>query len=178
MEKRQTTTIRAVTDAADTRTVVLLAREIWNEHYVPIIGRDQVEYMLGRYQSEPAVAEQIREGTLYFLLLDAGSPAGYFAVVPDRASRRLLLGKLYVLRGLRQRGIARAGVEHAEKLARAMGLNVLWLRVNKNNRLAIQAYERMGFATTGAPVQEIGEGFVMDDFQMEKKIRGKRKNRA
>jgi diamine N-acetyltransferase len=31
------------------------AREIWLDHYVPIIGREQVDYMLDKFQSERAV---------------------------------------------------------------------------------------------------------------------------
>lgn len=28
-----------------------LAKEIWNQHFVPIIGQDQVDYMLNKFQS-------------------------------------------------------------------------------------------------------------------------------
>ncbi len=45
-----------------------LAREIWTEHYIPIIGEQQVGYMLARYQSKQAVKEQIASGVLYFLI--------------------------------------------------------------------------------------------------------------
>jgi hypothetical protein len=41
------------------------------------------------------------------------------------------------------------------------------LRVNKHNRVAIAAYERMGFANRGSIVSDIGSGFSMDDYLME-----------
>ncbi len=31
-----------------------LANEIWTEHYTPIIGKDQVKYMLDKFQSKDA----------------------------------------------------------------------------------------------------------------------------
>ena len=43
-----------------------LAREIWTEHYIPVIGREQVDYMLARFQSRQAIGEQIRSGVRYF----------------------------------------------------------------------------------------------------------------
>lgn len=152
------------------RTVVELAREIWTEHYTPIIGRAQVDYMLARFQSEKAVAAQIREGYRYFLIRLDGAPAGYLAVVPDSASRRLLLSKLYVRAALRGRGLGRAATAFAEQLGRDGGMNLLWLRVNRHNAASIRAYEAMGFVKTAALVSDIGEGFFMDDFQMEKRL--------
>ena len=39
--------------------VAELARETWMQHYVPLIGAAQVEYMLARFQSAEAIARQI-----------------------------------------------------------------------------------------------------------------------
>ena len=46
-----------------------LAEGIWHEHFTPIIGGAQVEYMVEKFQSVPAVTEQLRQGYEYFLLL-------------------------------------------------------------------------------------------------------------
>ncbi len=43
-----------------------LAYSIWREHYTPIIGRHQVEYMLEKFQSKEALLNQIeKEGYIY-----------------------------------------------------------------------------------------------------------------
>ena len=39
-----------------------------------------------------------------------------------------------------------------------------------NNIGAISAYEKLGFRKVGSLVQDIGSGFVMDDFAMEKGV--------
>jgi hypothetical protein len=59
-----------------------LAREIWTEHYIPIIGEQQVGYMLDRYQSKQAIKEQIASGAFYFLLEEDQAFIGYIAVQP------------------------------------------------------------------------------------------------
>jgi diphthamide synthase (EF-2-diphthine--ammonia ligase) len=75
-------------------TVESLAREIWTEHYVPIIGKGQVDYMLDRFQSGKAISEQIRAGLLYFLIEEDSEFIGYIAVQPK--GDELLLSKIYV----------------------------------------------------------------------------------
>jgi hypothetical protein len=60
-------------------------------------------------------------------------------------------------------------MEFIEGLARRRGLDSLWLTVNKGNP-AVQAYQRLGFRITADLVVDIGGGFVMDDFRMEKSL--------
>jgi hypothetical protein len=47
----------------------------------------------------------------------------------------------------------------------------MWLTVNKQNP-TLDWYRRRGFVCTGSLVQEIGGGFVMDDYRMEKHVVG------
>jgi RimJ/RimL family protein N-acetyltransferase len=49
-------------------------------------------------------------------------------------------------------------------------LNKIALTVNKNNVNSIKAYEKMGFKNVGSVVQDIGSGYVMDDYKMEKTL--------
>ena len=46
----------------------------------------------------------------------------------------------------------------------------LSVTVNKGNELGIRAYEGKGFATIDAVETDIGEGYIMDDYIMEKRI--------
>jgi ribosomal protein S18 acetylase RimI-like enzyme len=150
------------------KLVELLAREIWTEHYTPIIGSGQVEYMLDKFQSRQAIAEQIRTGVLYFLMQDDGQYIGYLAV--QTRGDELFLSKIYVASSHRGEGHGRKAIGFIESLARTKGLRKIVLTVNKNNRKSIAAYERTGFKRTKELVQDIGNGFVMDDYQMEKTV--------
>lgn len=146
----------------------LLARAIWREHYVPIIGTAQVEYMLDTFQSSAAIADQIDSGTDYFLLHDGEKDAGYMALVPETDAVKL--SKLYVARAFRRRGIAATALAFIKTYCRSRGAGRLWLTVNKHNAAAIAWYDAMGFVNAGPIVQEIGNAFVMDDFLMEMSI--------
>jgi hypothetical protein len=42
--------------------------------------------------------------------------------------------------------------------------------VNKYNSQPIAVYEKLGFRVVAAVVQDIGGGFVMDDYRMEKTL--------
>jgi len=86
--------IEKVISKKDIQIVARLAGEIWNEHYVPIIGQQQVDYMVSTFQSEDAVENQIKnENYEYFILFHLSEPSGYFAV--KQTGEDLFLSKLY-----------------------------------------------------------------------------------
>lgn len=149
--------------------VEALAREIWYDYYVPLIGRAQVDYMVGRFQSAAAIAGQIEAGFEYFLVCDGDLPIGYFAIQAQPAEGRLLLSKFYLHGSRRGRGTGRRCMEFIERIASGRGLALLWLTVNKANP-TVKAYQQMGFRIAAEIEIDIGSGFVMDDFRMEKQI--------
>ncbi len=159
-------TIQNVTTAEQIATIEKLADAIWREHYTPIIGQEQVEYMLGTFQSREAIAKQIGEGVAYYLFTEAQRPLGYMSVKPDHEA--LFLSKLYVSAAERNRGYAKEALLFLMELAKQQGFAKIALTVNKNNTVAIAAYERLGFRNLGSTVQPIGNGFVMDDYKMER----------
>jgi ribosomal protein S18 acetylase RimI-like enzyme len=159
-----------VSDKTSVSAVETLAHSIWREYFVPIIGSPQVEYMLEKFQSRLAIFNQIKkDGFLYYLLEDnAGNRLGYFAVVPQQ--EELFLSKLYVTAENRRKGYGRFALEFIEMLVKDKGLSKITLAVNKNNTGSINAYKKLGFAITDSLTTDIGSGFVMDDYKMEKTI--------
>ena len=156
-----------VTSREQINIVEALAGEIWTEHYIPIIGRDQVEYMLDRFQSSEAISHQIEsEGYRYFLMEEKGKYIGYMSV--QIRGSELFLSKIYVVGRLRGKGFGKKAVRFLEDFAANFHLRKIALTVNKNNKESIAAYEKMGFTNLGPVVQDIGNGFIMDDFRMEK----------
>ena len=160
--------IQSVSTSAEIEQVATLARYIWTEHYVPIIGSTQVEYMLDRFQSAAAIKQQINDGHEYFLIRVTPDDAvvGYMDVVTQPDASKLFLSKLYVSVGARGNGLGRQLFDHARTLARQRNLATLWLTVNKFNP-SLQTYLRWGMVNTGSIVKDIGNGFVMDDYQLE-----------
>ncbi len=145
-----------------------LAYRIWNEHYIPIIGKEQVDYMLSNFQTAQAIENQIKDGYRYYLVCHNDKGIGYFAIIPCREDQSLFLSKFYISKEFRGRGIARACLSYMENICREYGLNSIWLTVNKYNSTAIKAYQRLGFNKVGELIQDIGNGFIMDDYKMKK----------
>jgi len=148
--------------------VEALAKGIWTEHYIPIIGKEQVDYMLDRFQSRQAISEQIEAGFLYFLIKEDNEFIGYMSVQPK--TDELFLSKIYIKAAKRKKGSGNKAIQFVERLAKKRGLTKVGLTVNKNNINSIKAYEKFGFRNVGAIVQDIGNGFVMDDYRMEKSV--------
>ncbi len=144
-----------------------LAEEIWSEHYTPIIGAEQVRYMLENFQSAKAITQQIDSGSWgYFLIYLEATAIGYFAF--QVKLEQLFLSKLYLRKSHRGKGYSRKVMKFLENIAVANCLPKISLTVNKNNLSAIAVYEKMGFTKICPTVADIGGGFVMDDFLMEK----------
>lgn len=160
--------ITDVTKPKQIAAVVDLADNIWREHYIPIIGAEQVDYMLKKYQSAEAVRRQIDfEGYRYFLFSDGPRPIGYASVQVRK--NHLFVSKIYLLDSLRGRGLGKKAIFFLVDLAKSMGLEALELTVNKYNP-SIAAYEKMGFEKVDDVVVDIGNGFVMDDYVMQKRV--------
>ncbi len=145
-----------------------LAKIIWTEHYTPIIGEDQVSYMLEKFQSKTAVEKQIEEGMEYFLLMLQENPVGYFSFKITNDS--IFLSKLYVLNSARGNGVGKKALLFIEEKGIEKELNKIRLTVNKYNSNSIKAYEKMGFKNIEAIVQDIGNGYIMDDYVLEKPL--------
>ena len=160
--------IEKVSSEGQIVTIVNLADEIWNEYFTPIIGKPQVDYMLEKFQSKKVITEQIENGVLYFLIKDGKEAVGYMGVITD--DRQLFLSKLYITSADRGKGYGRKAIEFLEQLAIAEGVNKISLTVNRNNSASINMYNKTGFENRGCVVKDIGYGFVMDDYKMEKII--------
>ena len=85
--------------------VAQLAQEIWEEHFTPIIGEDQVAYMLKNFQSDNAIKSQIDNGATYYLIKLENDWAGYAGVITDLSSKKMMLSKIYIKNSMRNKGI-------------------------------------------------------------------------
>ena len=161
---------KSVSDLSDIQTTCQLASKIWRKHYMPIIGLEQVEYMLAHFQSIDAIYNQIKAGYHYFLIQSDNQSLAYVAVLPSTQQKSLHISKLYVAITQQRQGLGTKIITFIENHSRQQNLHKLWLTVNRHNQTAIKFYLQNGFVKTDFLVQDIGGGFVMDDFKMEKKL--------
>ena len=159
-------TIKEANKTDEFETIEKLADTIWREHYIPIVGKPQIDYMLEKFQSVRAMNEQVANGYAYYTVSYEELAVGYLSIKTE--IEYLFLSKIYVLKAYRGKGIGKIMIDFIEDKAETYNLNKIRLTVNKYNTNSIKAYEKMGFKNVGELVQDIGHGFVMDDFEMVK----------
>lgn len=150
--------------------VCALARTVWRHHYPAIIGTAQTEYMLARRYDPALVRAELARLDLWWDVLEEDGALVAFSCSIAESPGELKLDKLYVHPERQRRGHGRALIEHACERALSFGCCALVLAVNKRNAAAIGAYAKHGFSIREAVVKDIGGGFVMDDYIMERKL--------
>ncbi len=143
------------------REMSQMASAIVKEHYDPIIGPGQNDYMIRKFQSVEAIREQLAQGYRYFFVTREGKNIGFMAFYPR--GNAMYLSKFYLYRQERGKGFSRKMMAHVAQEARKAGLKTIELNVNKHNS-ARSAYEKLGFKVIRKEKNDIGHGFFMDDY--------------
>lgn len=147
-----------------------LARLIWHECYPGIITREQIDYMLTRMYSVETLKAELRSGIHFERLLIDGGLAGFASFGPTEQIEAIKLHKLYLHPKRHGHGFGTGLLQHCENEARKLGALQLTLNVNKHNTKAIAMYQRNGFSIADSVVLDIGNGFVMDDYVLSKRL--------
>ena len=117
--------IRPVNSSEEIRDVAILAHEIWNQHFVSIIGQQQVDYMLNEFQSPSAIITQMASGFEYFLVVSRQGnheqKAGYLGLLTDEDSGRLMISKIYIRKQNRGTGLGNYLLNFVKKLSSERG---------------------------------------------------------
>lgn len=143
----------------------VMATAILREHYDPIVGVVQNDYMLEKFQSEEAITEQLEEGyNYYFVRASEGENKnlGFMGFYPKEGY--MYLSKLYLYKDERGKGYSRKMIDFLKAQSLAAGLHAIELNVNKYNDNSIKAYEKLGFVRIRDEKNDIGSGYYMDDF--------------
>lgn len=149
--------------------LIELAGAVWRKHYPEIITPEQIEYMLAQRYKAALVRQLMARGDLW-LAARAGEDLVGFAHGHTLQDGDYKLDKLYVHNDWQRHGIGGRLIDQVARHARAHGASRLLLRVNRQNHNAIGAYLKHGFRVATLIVEEIGDGFIMDDYVMTKEI--------
>ncbi len=148
-------------DDSGIREMSQMATEIVREHFDPIIGKEQNDYMIKMFQSEEAIRNQLLHGYRYFFVSNDTQRLGFLAFYPKADA--MYLSKFYLYKSVRGQGLAREMLDFVIDKTREAGLQYIDLNVNRDNSAAL-AYEAMGFKVIREEKNDIGAGFYMDDF--------------
>jgi ribosomal protein S18 acetylase RimI-like enzyme len=148
-----------------------LAAEIWRRHYPPLIGTAQTEYMLAQRYDPKIVRAELARGDIWWdTLAEDEAIVAFASSFPVEVDRAVKIDKLYVHPERQRMGYGGALIEHTCERAARLGYGRVLLAVNKGNATAIAAYRKHGFEIGEAVVKDIGGGFVMDDYIMQRTL--------
>ena len=146
----------------DIPLVRAIADSVWPRVYRGLLSPEQISYMMDMMYSSEVISKELSCGVEWYLLNCGNETAGYLSIYFfDDVCK---LDKIYIKEEFRRSGIGRTGIEFVKDAARKRGVKQLILNVNKYNKSAHAAYFRYGFTHLRDEVNDIGNGFVMDDF--------------
>lgn len=146
-----------------------IADDIWPKTFSSILSAGQIAYMMKMMYAPEVMEKELADGYNFELVTVNGQDAGYlvWSAYPEHPGTAKL-HKLYLLQEFHHQGIGSAMLEYAAKRAKDSGFSKLRLNVNKYNEQAKRSYLRNGFSIEESVKIDIGNGFFMDDFVMEK----------
>ena len=116
--------------------------------------------------SPPASASEGSAGSS--VTKSAGRPVGFasYSTIAPGVSK---LHKIYVHQNTQGQGIGKQLIDHIISDLRSRSIHTLRLNVNRYNK-ARSFYEKLGFIVVKEEDIDIGSGYFMIDFVMEKKL--------
>jgi RsiW-degrading membrane proteinase PrsW (M82 family)/GNAT superfamily N-acetyltransferase len=153
---------------SDISLIRTLSMQVWPQTYLPILTQPQIIYMLEMMYSPAALRRQMDEHHQFRIIYNASVPVG-FASYSEAEPSVFKLHKLYVLPVHQGRGTGKFIIGEIIKEITLKGAIALQLNVNRFNN-AKTFYEKMGFEAIRSEDIDIGNGYFMNDYVMEKRL--------
>jgi diamine N-acetyltransferase len=157
---------------SDFPTIEHIAYQTWPATFGDILSAEQIQYMLSWMYSQESLNEQVDQKGHVFLMAvdDTGEAIGYVSYELNYKGQPITkIHKLYLLPQTQGRGIGQLLIEEVAQRALQASNTALSLNVNRQNR-AVQFYERMGFSVVDEENINIGNGYLMQDYVMQKPL--------
>ncbi len=147
-----------------------IAHKTWPDTYGSILSKAQLDYMLNLMYSDESLLKQISGNAHFFLAYDGEICLGFTSCENNYQNKKgTRLHKLYLLPESQGKGVGKLLLEKVIAFAKKNQSEAISLNVNKFNT-AFTFYKKMGFEVVAEEVLEIGNGYVMDDYKMEKRL--------
>jgi len=145
-----------------------LSFKVWPQTYAAILSSEQIDYMLDIMYSEPSLQQQMNSGSQFIFVYDGEEPVG-FAAYFSKEQSIYKLDKIYVLPSQQGKGTGRFVIDYIIDEIKKKGATALQLQVKRDNKARF-FYEKLGFNIIEEKNFDIGNGYFMNDYVMEKKL--------
>lgn len=156
---------------SDIHIIQQIAYQSWPATFGDLLSKEQIDYMLNMMYSTASLTTQMeKEGHHFVLAQQNGIYVGYASFELNYQDlKKTKIHKIYVLPDTQGMGVGRSVIAHIARIAENKGDKRLLLHVNRDNK-AVKFYEHIGFKVEESRDIPIGNGFLMEDFIMEKNI--------
>jgi ribosomal protein S18 acetylase RimI-like enzyme len=146
-----------------------LTFRVWPQTYASTLSQEQIDYMLEMMYSEASLTRQMTgEACNFIIVYENSSPVG-FASFSEVETGIWKLHKIYILPNQQGKGTGRFVIDYIINAIKLQNAKALQLQVNRYNK-AKDFYEKLGFSVIKTADFDIGNGFFMNDYVMEKKV--------
>lgn len=152
----------------DARLIRLLALQIWPKTYAEILSPDQIDYMMNMMYTEDAIRTQMQKDHRFIIVYDADMPVGFAAYGAIEPSIYKLF-KIYLMQSEQGKGKGKFIIQQIINDIATRGAVALQLNVNRYNKAKL-FYEKLGFNVVRTEDIDIGNGYFMNDYIMEKAV--------
>ena len=154
---------------SDIPLIQQLNLQVWPQTYSAILSKVQIDYMLEMMYSEPALKKQMTTDACRFVIIyNDNRPVG-FASFGKEENTTWKLHKIYVLPDQQGKGTGKFLLNYIIEKIKEEAATTLILQVNRFNK-AKEFYERLGFTVIKIADFDIGNGYYMNDYVMEKRV--------
>ena len=154
----------------DVQLIRQLAEQTFHITYLPLQPKDKVDYLFDLMYNTSSLTSQMNKGQQFILAKDETGYLGYASYeINYKDQGKTKIHKIYIMPTAQGKGVGKELVNHIGGIARQNKNTIVLLDVYRHNP-AVRFYEKIGFKKVGEQITEVGKGFVMDDFVMEKRI--------
>jgi len=154
----------------DIASIQDIADKTWPDAFASILSKEQISYMLKMMYNKGELLSQFQKGYTFLMAEEDNKDLGFAVFSTVGSSPHVFkLHKLYVLPDTHGKGVGKLLINEVANLAKRAGGIALRLNVNRDNK-AVAFYERAGFTIKETVDLDIGNGFLMNDYVMEKPL--------
>ncbi len=145
-----------------------LTFSVWPQTYRDILTNEQIDYMLEMMYSPASLEKQMQDGCIFIIVYNDKEPVGFasYQLLDNKIAK---LHKIYVLPSQQGKGTGNFLLSYIISQVKEQGAASLQLQVNRNNK-AKAFYEKKGFVIIQEADFDIGNGYYMNDYVMEKTL--------
>ncbi|MFH6989932.1 GNAT family N-acetyltransferase [Flavobacterium collinsii] len=156
---------------SDIKQIQKIVHITWPITYGEILTKEQLAYMLDLFYSDEALTGQlVKKEQLFYMIDEEETNIGFIGIEHNYKGKAVTkIHKIYLLPETQGKGIGKRVIEEIEKLGLEYNSQALSLNVNRFNT-ALGFYKKIGFEIIGEVDLDIGNGYLMEDYVMEKKF--------